>query len=83
MLIKSRLIQEMLLPSTLKHFNIPPGTEKQKLKYTKLYNFYLLFCMGVKCGLMLRKVCKLNVFENRLLKEIFGPTREERLDKTA
>jgi hypothetical protein len=43
-----------------------------KIKYTKP-QFYLLFCMGVKLGLSHR----LRVFENRVLRSIFGPKREE------
>jgi hypothetical protein len=33
--------------------------------------------VGVKCGLSLRKAHRLRVFENRVLRKIFGPKRDE------
>jgi hypothetical protein len=48
-----------------------------------VYNFVLniniafTFCMGVKLGLTLRKEHRLRVFENRMLRRIFGPKRDE------
>jgi len=33
--------------------------------------------MGVRCGLSLRKAHKLRVFENRVLRKIFGSKRDE------
>jgi hypothetical protein len=33
--------------------------------------------MGVKCGLSLREEHRLRVFENRVLRKIFGPKRDE------
>jgi hypothetical protein len=33
--------------------------------------------MGLKLGLMLREGHRLRVFENRVLRRIFGPKREE------
>jgi len=36
-----------------------------------------LFCVGVKPGLTLREEHRLMVFENRLLRRIFGPKMEE------
>jgi hypothetical protein len=33
--------------------------------------------MGVKLGLILREEYRLRVFENRMLRSIFGPKREE------
>ncbi|KDR21362.1 hypothetical protein L798_03138, partial [Zootermopsis nevadensis] len=38
--------------------------------------FFLLFCMGAKNGLSLREDHRLQVFENRVLRRIFGPRRE-------
>jgi hypothetical protein len=41
--------------------------------------FYLLFCIDVKLeSLTLRDENRLRVFENRVLKRIFGPKGEER-----
>jgi len=34
-----------------------------------------LFCM--LCSLILREECRLKVFENRVLRRIFGPKRDE------
>jgi len=40
--------------------------------------FYLLLCMGVKLGpLTLREEHRLRVLENRVLRRIFEPKREE------
>ena len=36
-----------------------------------------MFCMGVKLGLILWKEHTLSVFENRVLRKIFGPKRDE------
>jgi hypothetical protein len=36
----------------------------------------MLFCMGVRRGLSLREEHKLRVFENRVLRRIFGPKRD-------
>jgi hypothetical protein len=46
----------------------------------KIYKIIILpvFCMGVKRGLpKLREECRLRLFENRVLRRIFGPKREE------
>jgi hypothetical protein len=40
-------------------------------------NFSQLFCMGVKLGLTLREKQRLRVFENRVLRRIFGSKRDE------
>jgi hypothetical protein len=44
----------------------------QRLKYTEI-KFCLLFCMDVRLGLTLREEHRLKVFENMLLRRIFGP----------
>jgi hypothetical protein len=36
-----------------------------------------MFCLGVKLGLTLREEHRLRVFENRVLRGIFGPKRDE------
>ena len=36
-----------------------------------------MFCMGVKLSLTLREERKLRVFENRVLRRLFGPRRDE------
>jgi hypothetical protein len=36
-----------------------------------------MFCLGVKLGLTLREDHRLRVFENRVLRRIFGPKRDE------
>jgi hypothetical protein len=46
-----------------------------KVKYTKPL-FCHLFCMGVKLGLSLREERKLRVFENRVLRRLFGHRRD-------
>jgi len=33
--------------------------------------------MGIRCGLSLRKAHRLRAFENRVLRKIFGPKRDE------
>jgi hypothetical protein len=38
---------------------------------------FLWFCMAVKLGLSLRENNRLRVFENRVLRRIFGPKRDE------
>jgi hypothetical protein len=49
----------------------------KELKCTRL-QFGLWFCMGVKLGLLiLREEHRLRVFENRVLRKIFGPNRDE------
>jgi hypothetical protein len=48
-----------------------------KLMYTEL-SFFLLFCIGVKRGRShLREELRLRLFENRALRRIFGPKRDE------
>jgi len=37
----------------------------------------LLFCMGVKLGLTWREERRLRMFENRVLRRIFGPKKDE------
>jgi hypothetical protein len=39
--------------------------------------------MGVKLGLTLREEHRLKVFENRVLRRMFGPKKWGRLEKTA
>jgi len=39
--------------------------------------FYLLFCMGVKLGPTTQKEHRFRVFENRVLRRILGPVRQE------
>jgi hypothetical protein len=48
----------------------------QRFKYTKL-GHCLYFCMGTKLDLTLRKERRLKVSENSVLRELFGPKREE------
>jgi len=40
------------------------------------YNFFFLFCVGVKLGSTLREACKLSILENRVLSELFGTMRD-------
>jgi hypothetical protein len=47
---------------------------------TELY-LHLLFCIGVKLGLSQREEQRLRVFENRVLRRIFGPKRDEATGK--
>jgi hypothetical protein len=53
-------------------------TKIKRLEYTKL-QFCLLFCMGVKLGVLSwgRNIDRLMTFENRVLRRIFGPARDE------
>jgi hypothetical protein len=41
------------------------------------YNFALWFCMGAKLCLTVRKEHRLRLFENRVLRRLFGPKRDE------
>ena len=45
----------------------------------KIYRTIILhvFCVGLELGRSLREEGRLRVFENRLLRKIFGPKREE------
>jgi hypothetical protein len=42
-----------------------------------VFEFYHLCCVGVKLGVTLRKDHRLRVFENRVMRRIFGPKRDE------
>jgi hypothetical protein len=44
--------------------------------YTEL-KFYVLLCMGVKLGLTLIEEHRFRMFENRVLRRISGPDRED------
>jgi hypothetical protein len=44
--------------------------------YRKI-KLYLLFCMGVKHDVILEKVYRLGVYENRFLRRMFGPKRDD------
>jgi hypothetical protein len=48
------------------------------IKFIKMNKtiIFLLFCMGVKHGFSLMEEHRLSVFENRVLKGIFGPKRK-------
>jgi hypothetical protein len=49
----------------------------EELEYTKLL-FCLWYCMGAKLGLLtLREEHRLKEFENRMLRTIFGPRKDE------
>jgi hypothetical protein len=45
------------------------------IKYGELY-LCLMFCMHVKLGLTMRDKHRLRMFENRLLRKLFGPKRD-------
>jgi hypothetical protein len=42
-----------------------------------MFMFVLWFSTGVKLGLLLKKEHRLNVFENRVLRRVFVPKRDE------
>ena len=46
---------------------------------TKIYRTIILpaFCTGVKNRLTIREECRLRLFENNVLRKIFGPKRDE------
>jgi hypothetical protein len=61
----------------LSHVHLFDHPNIQISGYTEL-QFYLLFCMGVKLGLShWGRNNGLRVFENWVLREIFGPKRDE------
>jgi hypothetical protein len=43
----------------------------------KTLKFYLLFCIDIKICLIVRELYRLRVFENRVLRRIFGPKTEK------
>jgi hypothetical protein len=51
----------------------------QEIQIEIIEFFYLWFCVGVKPGwsLTLREEHRLRMFENRMLRRIFGPKRDE------
>jgi hypothetical protein len=53
--------------------------QKKKKKSLKHYkqHFFLFYFMGVKLDLTLREKHRLRVFENRVLRRIFGPKRDD------
>jgi len=52
-----------------------------KNKYSKIYRTIILYFIVLygceNSSLTLREECKLRVFENRVLRRIFGPKRDE------
>jgi hypothetical protein len=51
-------------------------SENVKIKIYKTI-LYVLFCMGVNLGLTIREEHRLKVFQNRVLRRIFGPKTDE------
>jgi hypothetical protein len=73
--LRAHEIRGMLLSFSSEYFVFLSPFQKHKDK-KNLY-CYLFFCAGVKLGLTLRDENRLSVFEDRILRRIFGPKREE------
>jgi hypothetical protein len=77
--VEQTKFRECLLPFGSESFVIPPAVQECSLK-VKIYKTIILPVVLYGCEtwcLMLREEYRLRVFENKVLRRIFGPKRDE------